>query len=101
MSRILREPVHPGLRIPVQRHRFADDPFECQVGRLSPLEDGALDRGREEGQLRPGADVGFGVLCCGGDFAEGLASAQIGHPGMGLGEGAQQRAIGHCQTNSA
>lgn len=94
MSRILREPVQLGLHVPVERHRFADDPFERQVGRLASVEDGDLDRGREEGQLRPGADVGFGMLCCGGDFAEGLASVQIGHSGMGLRDGAQQCAIG-------
>ena len=50
--------------------------------------------GDEERQLRPGANVGFGMPCCGGDLAKGLASAQVGHPGMGLRESAQQRAIG-------
>lgn len=94
MSRILREPRQPGLRIPVQRHRFADDPFEGQVGRVASVEDGGLDRRREVGQLHTGADVGLRIPCCGGDLAEGLASAQIGHPGMGLREGAQQRTVG-------
>ncbi len=74
MSRVLCERVQPDLRVPVQRHGFADDPFERQVGRLAPLEDSALDGRRQERQLRPGADVGLGMPCCGGDLAEGLAT---------------------------
>ncbi len=87
------EAVQSGLGNPIERHRFSDDPFERQVGRLAPLEDSALDGRRQERQLRPGADVGFGMPCCGGDLAEGIASAQISHPDMGLRQAAKQRTI--------
>ena len=52
------ESVNPRLDIPVQRDRFADDRFQRQVQWLAAVEDRTLDRGRQDGKLCSGADVG-------------------------------------------
>ena len=77
--------VQSGLRVPVKWHRFSDDPFQGQVRRLAPVEDCALDRGRQERQLGSGANVGFCMPRRRSDFPQGFAASQLGRLGMRLG----------------
>ena len=45
MTRTSVKPVQFGLHIPVERDRFAGDPFEGQVWSMATFEDRFLDRG--------------------------------------------------------